>query len=67
MDRKKLNEIMEMNKKASFPTGMCCSGERCSDCRHINMGSMDGSHRCHCRERGRWVYPSDPACAYFKW
>lgn len=67
MEKKKLEELVEQNKATSFPCGMCCSGERCADCRHINMGSMDSAGKCHCSEMGRWVRPSDPACHYFRW
>lgn len=61
-----VEKIIEANRNVSFPEGTCCAN-RCADCRHINMGSMDSAGKCHCREMGRWVYPSDPACHYFKW
>ena len=60
------NTKKKINNKQYFPQGVCCAN-RCADCRHINMGSMDSAGKCHCREMGRWVRPSDPACHYFKW
>lgn len=68
MNYKKLDEIIKMNENSTFPNGMCGSGERCSQCRFIDMdNNMYNDGTRHCRERGRWVYPSDPACPRFKW
>lgn len=66
MEHNHMKDTINQNKQAEFPTGICCA-ERCADCRYINMGSRDSAGKCHCREMGRWVYPSDPACHYFKW
>ena len=66
MENINIQKLIEKVKQTEFPEGTCCAN-RCSDCRHIKMYSMDSSGKCHCGEMGRWVRPSDPACHYFKW
>lgn len=67
MEQKNIQKIIERNKEAKFPCGICCAN-RCADCRYMEMDNdhyNDGTRRC--AWKGEWLRPSTPACYKFSY